>query len=312
MISALVGFSGFVGSNLSLSYPFTKQYNSKNIQDAYGTKPDLLIYAGVPAVKYLANQMPDEDFNCMEQALNNMLQINPKKLVLISTIDVYDKMNQTDESYCSNPLLLEPYGYNRFWLETHVRHHFPDALIIRLPALFGNNIKKNFIYDFIHFIPPMIRKDTYLKLLKQDDQLNQYYEIKSNGYYNCKPLSDDEKTILKNIFDKLHYSALNLTDSRGEYQFYSLSHLWTHIVTSLENNLYLVNLVTEPISIEELYSFLTKKKFQNFVTDKIPSYHIKTRYFDIFQGAGGYIYQKQIVLDEIKQFIDNQILKMEK
>ena len=36
-------------------------YNSKNITEAYDTKPDLLIYAGVPATKYLANKEPEKD-----------------------------------------------------------------------------------------------------------------------------------------------------------------------------------------------------------------------------------------------------------
>ena len=46
---ALVGYTGFVGSNI---YAAGKDaidcvYNSKNVQEAYGTAPDLLIYAGM-------------------------------------------------------------------------------------------------------------------------------------------------------------------------------------------------------------------------------------------------------------------------
>lgn len=57
---ALVGYTGFVGSNI---YAAGKDaidcvYNSKNVQEAYGTAPDLLIYAGMRAEKYLANTAP--------------------------------------------------------------------------------------------------------------------------------------------------------------------------------------------------------------------------------------------------------------
>ena len=50
---ALVGYTGFVGSNI---YAAGKDaidcvYNSKNVQEAYGTAPDLLIYAGMRAEK---------------------------------------------------------------------------------------------------------------------------------------------------------------------------------------------------------------------------------------------------------------------
>ena len=53
-MTILVGYTGFVGSNI---YDAAKDqmdavYNSKNIEQAYGTNPDLLIYAGLRAEKY--------------------------------------------------------------------------------------------------------------------------------------------------------------------------------------------------------------------------------------------------------------------
>lgn len=54
-MKSLVGFTGFVGSNLAMSTDFDGLYNSANIEEAYGTNPDLLVYAGVPAQKFIAN-----------------------------------------------------------------------------------------------------------------------------------------------------------------------------------------------------------------------------------------------------------------
>jgi hypothetical protein len=59
-MNILVGYTGFVGSNLYDAGEFDAVYNSKNIQDAFGTTPDLLVYAGVRAEKYLANNDPDK------------------------------------------------------------------------------------------------------------------------------------------------------------------------------------------------------------------------------------------------------------
>ena len=59
MIKTLVGYTGFVGSNLASSTDFDGLYNSKNIEDAFKTKPDLLVYSGVRAEKFLANKEPD-------------------------------------------------------------------------------------------------------------------------------------------------------------------------------------------------------------------------------------------------------------
>ena len=54
MSSAIIGNTGFVGSNLIRQRHFDAFYNSKNIE----TKSfDLVICAGVPAVKWLANSV---------------------------------------------------------------------------------------------------------------------------------------------------------------------------------------------------------------------------------------------------------------
>lgn len=87
-MNALVGYTGFVGSNIYEKAQFNKAYNSKNITQAYATNPELLVYAGVRAEKYLANQFPDKDKAVIEEAMDNIKKINPKQIVLISTINI--------------------------------------------------------------------------------------------------------------------------------------------------------------------------------------------------------------------------------
>ena len=69
MKTCLVGYTGFVGSNLALQHQFTEIYNSKNIEKAFGTQPDLLVYSGVRAEKFLANQNSEEDFEIVKMHL---------------------------------------------------------------------------------------------------------------------------------------------------------------------------------------------------------------------------------------------------
>ena len=146
---ALVGYTGFVGSNIyeAAGDKIDAVYNSKNIEEAFGTNPDLLIYAGLRAEKYLANNDPAKDMELILQAEDNITRINPKKLVLISTIDVFKNPKNVDENSEIDTENLHAYGFNRYQLELWVREKYPDTLIIRLPGLFGKNIKKNFIYD---------------------------------------------------------------------------------------------------------------------------------------------------------------------
>ena len=90
-MKALVGYTGFVGSNIceAAGNDIDALYNSRNIAEAYGTNPDLLIYAGLRAEKYLANNAPEKDLELIFQAERNIEKIDPKKLVLISTIDIF-------------------------------------------------------------------------------------------------------------------------------------------------------------------------------------------------------------------------------
>ena len=146
-MKVLVGYTGFVGSNILKKTKFDMLFNSKNIEEAFGTNPDLLIYSGISAEKFLANKEPEKDYLNVLNAIENIKKINPKKLVLISTIDIYKKPINVDEETIIDTENLQPYGLNRYKLEQWVEENVKDYLIIRLPGLFGKNIKKNFIYD---------------------------------------------------------------------------------------------------------------------------------------------------------------------
>ena len=99
---------------------------------------------------------------------------------------------------------------------------------------------------------------------------------------------------------------MNFTDSRGKYQFYNLSYLWKHIQYALENNIKVLNLATEPISIGELYKYIKGIEFINEITDNIPNYNFKTQYDNIYNGKDGYIFDKEFVLEDIKKFVESE------
>ena len=84
----LVGSTGFVGGNLLAKHTFAAACHSSDITAQYGTRPDLCVYAGVPAAMFLANADPEADLAVMRAARENIRQIAPKRLVLISSIAV--------------------------------------------------------------------------------------------------------------------------------------------------------------------------------------------------------------------------------
>ena len=303
--AALVGYTGFVGSNIHASAgdQIGALYNSKNIKEAYGTSPDLLIYAGLRAEKYLANTAPEKDMDQILQAEENIERTRPKKLVLISTIDVFKNPKGVDETSEVDTEELHPYGYNRYQLELWVREHFPDALIIRLPGLFGKNIRKNFIYDFINVIPYMLKKEKLEELSVRDPELKKYYELQSNGFYRVRDMAEEEKKTLRDRFRVAGFTALNFTDSRSRYQFYNLERLWGDIQVCLENDIRLWHPATEPVSAREIYKYLTGNEFINEFESTPADYDYRTARTDIFIGENGYINNKNEVLQQIKEFV---------
>ena len=274
MIS-LVGYSGFVGSNLMKYYKFDKVYNSINISDAFSTNPNVLVYAGLRAEKYLANNFPEKDYNNILVAQENIQRIDPQKIIFISTIDVYETPIEVTESTKINIDNLLPYGKNRLILERWIQENFNDYLIVRLPGLYGEFIKK-------------------------------YYNKLDNGFYKCKEVHGREKKVLINHFEKLGFSALNFTDSRGVFQYYNLKFLWEHIQVALNNKIKILNIATEPIRIDDIYRMIMGKKFENFILDDIPYYNFKTEYSEIFGGSNGYIFDKDFILNDISKFVNQK------
>ncbi len=150
MRSALIGHTGFVGGNLLRQYAFEDCYDSSNIGSIGAREYDLLVCAAPSAIKWLANKHPERDLEHVGKLIDDLAGCRTARFVLISTVDVYPSPVGVDELTPIVPDAAQPYGRHRFLLEQAVRERFPEALIVRLPQLFGAGLKKNFVYDMIH------------------------------------------------------------------------------------------------------------------------------------------------------------------
>jgi len=309
----LVGNTGFVGHNLSKQHRFTYTFNSQNIMDAYGISPDLCVYSGIRAEKFRADHFPDEDLAHVQNALENIRKINPRHLVLISTVDVIPEMQIQDvyEDTLYNTANLTPYGEHRILLENEVRKLYPNTLIIRLPALFGQGLKKNFIFDLISYVPAMLKKSKYNELLEKQERLGYFYAEDANGFFRLSSgILPEEQANLKEMFEKLGFSALNFTDSRSTFSFYNLNYLWYHIEVLLENHIKLAHMATEVVSASEIYKTIYGSDFENEIQAVPFDYRFfKTRYGKLLGSSDDYIFDKEKVTEEIDNFVKNQIIE---
>jgi hypothetical protein len=149
MATALIGNTGFVGSNLLRTKYFTHLFNSTNINQIVNHDFSEVVCAGVSAVKWQANLYPEKDFENINKLIGFLKKVSADRFVLISTIDVNSERIGIDESASSSLAHLDYYGRHRLLLEDFVRSQFENYSIIRLPALFGPGLKKNVIFDLI-------------------------------------------------------------------------------------------------------------------------------------------------------------------
>ena len=304
MSEAIVGYTGFVGQNLCISHHFDAKYNSKNISEAYETKPDLLVYSGVRAEMFTANNFPERDFAHIQEAISNIEKIKPKRLVLISTISVYP-VYEGNENTDIKDKTGTVYGKNRRYLEQWVEKNITDYTIVRLPALYGEGIKKNFIYDIIHYIPFLLKEQKFEELFTESN-LRYLYENRGDGFYKCIATTQEEKAVLRTFFERTGFSALNFTDSRSEYQYFNLENLWNIIRLATDNDIKKLTIATEPIKSSELYEYIYGKTFLNEILNSYPVQRLKSVHAELFGGKDGYLYGKEELLQDIKSFIENQ------
>lgn len=135
MRTALVGHTGFVGSNIARQMKFDAYYNSKNIWDIKGEEFHTVICAGAPGLKWYANECPKRDWDVITSLMSALAFAKIQKIVLVSTVDAIDP--------------VDAYGRNRADLEM-MMGDVADTHVIRLPTLFGPGLKKNALFDLMH------------------------------------------------------------------------------------------------------------------------------------------------------------------
>ncbi|SFB92554.1 Nucleoside-diphosphate-sugar epimerase [Brevinema andersonii] len=310
MKSALIGYTGFVGGNLLEKMNFTHQYNSKNIQEIKHKEFDFLICAGIPAEMFISNSNPEQDKKNIQNILDILATVKVKTAVLISTVAVYSQPVIADENSTSFDLNT-PYGKHRRMAEEQFIEMFPKHLIVRLPALFGRKIKKNFLCDIINPTPVFLKKEKLIELSEQENILKEYYSFNDskNMYEFQKDLAINNNKLqeINNIFNKLNFTSLQFTHADSRFQFYNLHNLHHDIQKALENNISILNICSEPITPREIIKTLFDKEF-NFTSARKFSYDIQSLYASLWDNTK-YLYNKEQVITDLKLFfIENGVL----
>lgn len=252
MKTALIGYTGFVGSTLLKQHKFDSLYRSTNIADIEQQSFSMVIGAGAPAQKWIANKNPEEDLAKITALINHLKTINAERFILISTVDVFKHPVGVNEQTPIEVDGLHAYGANRRLLEQFVESHFKHHLIVRLPGLVGPGLRKNIIFDLLN-------------------------DNNTGG-----------------------------VDSRGVFQFYPMVNLWYDIQTALNNNLSLVHLTAQPISVAEIAADGFGIPFINELANAPATYDMQSVYAELFQGSDGYQYSKKETIQAVRAYAQSE------
>jgi nucleoside-diphosphate-sugar epimerase len=210
---ALIGYTGFVGSNILAQRPFDLLYNSKNIEEIQNKNFDLVVCAGAPGIKWIANKNPGLDMDSINNLISNLKAVKCKKLVLISTIDIYPQpLTGYNEDSTVDNSKLTAYGRHRHLLEQFIQDTF-DSLIIRLPAIYGQGLKKNVIFDLLNNVPVTLNPHSKLQFYWLNYIWSDIQKALSN---NLKSLNLATEPIELNYLAKEVFGLALLGDGGGK------------------------------------------------------------------------------------------------
>ncbi len=313
---ALIGYTGFVGSNLCEQYSYTDFYNSKNIHEIEGRHYDLIVCAGIPATMWLANNKPEEDLEQILKLTDLLRSCTCERFVLISTIAIYDAqqkgMNEDSTDMLETQLA---YGKNRYRAEREIAQAFPQHHILRLPALFGPHIKKNFLYDLCNQEPAFLNEKAWTALIPQLDEnqaalLMNYYQFNDQNsmyaFLKNQAAADGTRAEILDILSQHQSTALNFTHPESLYQFYDLRQLQRDIDIAIAAEIRELNLCSEPIAAKDIAKKFFDIDMELRGTPQLYDYDMQSRYAEQYWQNSPWQYSREQVMSQLKDFFVSQ------
>lgn len=310
-LDGLIGHTGFVGGNLVRQHDFAARFNSANVAELAGASFDTLVCAAAPGSMFEANRFPDRDAARIDALIGQLDAIGAaKRFVLVSTVAVLAGFIAEDEDTTAFETVT-PYGVNRRRLEAFVAQRFPGALVVRLPALFGPGLKKNFLFDIMNPLPSMM-PPAGLEQLREvvgsqfAPLLERLYPLDAElGMHMIDRAALDasgQRDALEQAVVDAGLGALRFTHPDSRFQFYDMRRLWRDIGLGLEHGLEVLHLSPPPLSAGEIHLAVTGKAMPATAA-RVHSEDMRTRHGALWGQSGPYMATRDEVLEAVTQFM---------
>ncbi|WP_159873354.1 hypothetical protein [Novosphingobium sp. 9U] len=310
-MDGLIGHTGFVGSNLVRQHDFGARFNSANVGGMAGAAFDTLVCAAAPGSMFEANRFADRDAARIDALIGQLDAVgSATRFVLISTVAVLAGFAAEDEDTTAFETAT-PYGVNRRRLEAFVAERFPGALVVRLPALFGPGLKKNFLFDLMNPMPSMVPP---AKLEQLHDVaggslaplLDTLYPLDAElGMHVIDRASLDatgRRAALEEAIVDAGLGALRFTHPDSRFQFYDMRRLWRDIGLGLEHELDVLHLSPPALTAGEVHQAVTGAPMPE-TSARVHSEDMRTRHGALWGQDGPYMATREQVLASLTQFV---------
>ena len=311
---ALIGHTGFVGGSLVRQHPFAVTFNSANIGDISGACFETVVCAAAPGSMLQANRAPERDHAAIEALTKQLRCVEVRRFVLISSIAVLAEFAAGDDEGAGAFQETLAYGRHRRMLEAFCETHFEDCLVVRLPALFGPGLRKNFIFDLMNPVPTMLpwaRLETLLERLPPElrDPLAKCYAPDSTtGMLRLDRAAldaDPRRPALDAAVCAAGMSAMEFHNPDSTYQYYDMARLWADIGTALDAGLRHIHLAVAPLRVADIHArLLGAPMLENDA--KLHHEDMRTRHAELWGHAGPYLEDADTVLDKLAAFYAGQ------
>ncbi|HSF12911.1 MAG TPA: hypothetical protein VLA50_08045 [Erythrobacter sp.] len=310
----LIGHTGFVGGALLRQTRFDACFNRTNIADLGELSFRTLICAAAPGSMFEANRAPERDAAQIAGLIAQLGRARADRFVLISTIAVLEDFAGGDDEGTQAFQQTLAYGRHRRELEAFVEEHFAQSLIVRLPALFGTGLVKNFIFDLMNPVPTMLPAD---KCAALSDRLspalgpwlrNLYAPDAATGMLRLDRAAlnaDRRRAALEDAVTAADASAVQFHHPETTYQYYPIDRLWQDIGIALEAGLTHLHLVAEPLRAGTIHARMTGRAMPD-TGARLHAEDMHTRHADLWGTSGHYQFGAQTTLDHLAAFFASQ------
>jgi hypothetical protein len=199
-------------------------------------------------------------------------------------------------------------------LEVFVEETFENSLVVRLPALFGRGLRKNFIFDLLNPIPTMLTEAKLegLKLVldrRLFDLLSGLYAPDpATGMLKLQRASldaDPARAALDEAAIVHGFAATQFHNPETTYQYYNMDRLWSDIDMALQAELSHIHLVSEPLKVASIHRRLTGRDMPASNARQHRE-DMRTRHADLWGRQGPYLEDADLVLDQLAAFYGSE------